>query len=150
MAKNTAMIPATSTDTAVAKYETVMVGDGNMGVVKIASKEGMNDFFAGIEVDKVIPIEEGMAVCGQYLGTGPHIDMVDITSGETKPVQTHRFRIAPKVVIRLIGCYQLDHELPKLEGKVVKVAKLGVIDSKRTGRRVADWIIAEVPQSPTA
>lgn len=95
----------------------------------------------GVNIERVVTLDPGKMVRGLYLGLGPKVELTDPVTGEVRELDTHRIEVKPGVVARLIESHQLARELPPLQGKRVRVMKLGQV-STRKGRRVNDFIVA--------
>jgi hypothetical protein len=92
------------------------------------------------ECEKLLVLKEKQAVRGIVLGEGPTVTMEDLTTHEDKDVKTWRLRVSRALVVRLLGSYQLDQELPMLTGAEIVIAHNGQVQT-RAGKRVNDLTI---------
>jgi hypothetical protein len=96
----------------------------------------------GIDIERIVSLEEGDGVRGIFRGSGPEIEITDTVTGEVKALGTWRIEVRPGIVVRLLDSAKLKREFPTIPvGRKVRVMRLGQINT-RAGRRVTDYIVA--------
>jgi len=103
----------------------------------------------GVQVERVVILEDGKGIKGKFLGEGPPCEVADPVTGDMRPLKTWRIEIKPNIVARLLGSARLNSEFscpsemeehPRL-GQRVRVGRIGKVESKR-GRQVTDYFVA--------
>lgn len=95
----------------------------------------------GVNIERIVSLDAGQMLRGIYRGKGPMAEVTDPVTGEIREIETHRIEAKPGVVARLFNSHQLARELEGLDGKRLRIMKLGQVQTKK-GRRVNDYIIA--------
>lgn len=91
---------------------------------------------------KVVSLKEpGQWIDGILEGPGAPVELTD-PAGDSKALGTFVFCGDAGLRLALMSSYQLDHELPGLVGKRVRVTLLGQQDTRK-GQRVKDFLIEE-------
>lgn len=98
----------------------------------------------GVNIERVVSLEAGQMIRGEYMGPGPEIETTDPVTGEVRNLGTHRFKVADGVALRVISSHQLSRELPQHVGKRVRLMKVGQVQTRK-GFRVTDWVIGVEP-----
>lgn len=106
------------------------------------------DWLEGIKIERIVTLDNGQGVRGEFLGVGPTVEVSDPVTGEVRDLPTWRIEVKKDIVIRLLDSSQLGREFKTMTvGTRVRVIKLGQVDTRK-GRRVNDFIVA--PETPAA
>lgn len=84
--------------------------------------------------------EAGQWIEARLQGEGAPVEVEDIATGEIRQIKTWVFSGGRGLRVALMGSYQLDHELPALVGKMVRITYLSQQDTRK-GTRVKDYLI---------
>jgi len=100
------------------------------------------EFLEGVQLERVVKLEDGQGLRGKFLGAGAFIQTTDMTTGEVKDLPTWRIEVRPNQVARLIGTYQLNQAFSIMPpSTLVRVARIGLVETKNK-RRVTDYVVA--------
>jgi hypothetical protein len=137
MAKKSTAMTTTGGQTGLATSPTTM------GLFKVDPKTAVDEAIAreGTKLrPKVHSLKEpGDCIAGLLLREGPTVECTR-ADGEVVAVKTFVFGVGGKLEVALMSSYQLDHELPDLFGKFVRVI-YAAEQRTNAGNRVKDFFI---------
>lgn len=102
--------------------------------------------FEGIVIERVHSLQEGQVIEGELLGRGQTLESVDEKTGEVRPINTHRVKVAPQLVVAILESHALRSLRVLPVGQRVRLIHLGFI--RRGSRQIADVVTATVGDAP--
>ncbi len=115
-----------------------------LGLSQVNPTDAMRDAEVGRTKmrPKVVSLKEpGVRITGLLVGKGADVEIED-AAGDSRALGTWVFDCGNGFHFAVMTSYQLDHELPELVGKKVRVTLLGQEDTGK-GRRVKNFLIEE-------